>query len=86
MSYYPNWKHQPALITKQELKAIQRRRRIEKKLVVQAEKLGQPMRLNGKTIWFIVSNKWLFKWKCFINNTAALNNFFDNEEWIESVN
>ena len=34
----------------------------------------------------MVSNKWLYKWKSFIQNQVTLNNFFDNEEWAASVN
>jgi len=36
-------------------------------------------------VWFIISNKWLYKWKCFIQNQVTLNNFFDNEEWAASI-
>ena len=43
MVYYPHWKHNPGEITKKELKLISRRRRMERKLVIEAEKLGQSL-------------------------------------------
>jgi hypothetical protein len=71
-------------VTAKELKAIGRRRKLERKLVIAAEKAGQ--NLQGQaTVWYIISNKWLYKWKCFIQNQVTLNNFFDNEEWAASV-
>ena len=52
--------------------------------MIEAEKAGQTLQ-GQSTVWFIVSNKWLYKWKCFIQNSVTLNNFFDNEEWAASI-
>ena len=64
---------------------ISKRRRLEKKLVIEAEKLGQSLSNSQQTVWYIISNKWLYKWKCFIQNQVTLNNFFDNDEWAASI-
>ena len=63
---------------------MRRRRNLERKLVVEAEKAGQNLQSNS-TVWYIISNKWLYKWKCFIQNQVTLNNFFDNDEWAASI-
>ena len=52
--------------------------------MIEAEKAGQQLQ-SQSTVWFIISNKWLYKWKCFIQNQVTLNNFFDNEEWAASI-
>jgi len=39
--FYPNLAHSPADVTTKELKAIHRRRKLERKLVIEAEKAGQ---------------------------------------------
>ena len=84
LNFYPNLTHSPADVTTKELKAIHRRRKLERKLVIAAEKAGQSLQGNS-TIWYIISNKWLYKWKCFIQNQVTLNNFFDNEDWAASI-
>ena len=33
----------------------------------------------------MVSNKWLYKWKCFIQNRVTLNNYFDNADWAACI-
>ena len=71
-------------MTKKELKSLKKRRELEKRLVIEAEKAGHSLS-NQSNIWYIVSNKWLYKWKCFIQNEVTLNNFFDNEEWAASI-
>ena len=43
VAFHPHWKHNPKRITKKELKMISKRRRLEKKLVIEAEKLGQSL-------------------------------------------
>jgi len=43
MSFYPNLAHHPGQVTVKELKAIRRRRKLERKLVVAAEKGGQDL-------------------------------------------
>ena len=63
---------------------MRRRRSLERKLVVEAEKAGQSLQSNS-TVWYIISNKWLYKWKCFVQNQVTLNNFFDNDEWAASI-
>ena len=63
---------------------MRRRRNLERKIVVEAEKAGQNLQ-NSSTVWYIISNKWLYKWKCFIQNQVTLNNFFDNDEWAASI-
>lgn len=63
---------------------MRRRRKLERKLVVEAEKAGQNLQSNA-TVWYIISNKWLYKWKCFIQNQVTLNNFFDNDDWAASI-
>jgi len=32
-----------------------------------------------------VSNKWLYRWRCFIQNNISLNSLFDNKHWVKSV-
>ena len=66
-TFYPNIAHDPDNVTLAELKAMRRRRNLERKLVVKAEKAGQNLQSNA-TVWYIISNKWLYKWKCFIQN------------------
>ena len=83
-TFYPNIAHSPDSVTPAELKAMRRRRNLERKLVVEAEKAGQNLQSNS-TVWYIISNKWLYKWKCFIQNQVTLNNFFDNDEWAASI-
>ena len=63
---------------------MRRRRKLERKLVIEAEKAGQNLQSNSN-VWYIISNKWLYKWKCFIQNQVTLNNFFDNDEWAASI-
>lgn len=41
MSFYPNLAHYPSQVTTRELKVLSRRRKIERKLVIAAEKAGQ---------------------------------------------
>lgn len=53
--------------------------------MIEAEKAGHALQ-SQSNIWYMVSNKWLYKWKSFIQNQVTLNNFFDNEEWAASVN
>lgn len=84
ITFYPNLAHSPADVTSKELKAIHKRRKLERKLVIEAEKAGQSLQ-GQSTVWYIISNKWLYKWKCFIQNEVTLNNFFDNEEWAASI-
>lgn len=65
ITFYPNLAHSPADVTSKELKAIHKRRKLERKLVIEAEKAGQSLQ-GQSTVWYIISNKWLYKWKCFI--------------------
>ena len=83
-TFYESLAHNPADVTQKELRALSKRRKFERKLVIEAEKAGQTLQ-GQSTVWFIVSNKWLYKWKCFIQNSVTLNNFFDNEEWAASI-
>lgn len=53
--------------------------------MIEAEKAGHALQ-SQSNIWYMVSNKWLYRWKSFIMNQVTLNNFFDNEEWAASVN
>ncbi len=41
ITFYPNLAHSPSDVTAKELKAIHRRRKLERKLVIEAEKAGQ---------------------------------------------
>ena len=83
-TFYPNLAHSPDDVTHAELKAIHRRRKLERQLVIAAEKAGHS--LPGQSqIWYMVSNKWLYKWKCFMQNEVTLNSLFDNEEWAASI-
>ena len=84
LSFYPNLTSDPGNVTHKELKALRRRRKLERKLVIEAEKTGQSLQ-SSSTVWFIISNKWLYKWKCFMQNQVTLNNFFDNEEWAAQI-
>ena len=84
ITFYPNMAHSPSDVTAAELKAIHRRRKLERRLVIEADKAGQSLQ-GHSTIWFVISNKWLYKWKCFIQNQVTLNNFFDNEDWAASI-
>ena len=36
-------------------------------------------------IWYLVSNKWLYNWRCFIQNKVTLNSLFDNKKWARKV-
>jgi len=65
MSFYKNLAHNPGQVTRKELKAIRLRRNLERKLVIAADKAGQNLQ-DPVTVWYIISNKWLYKWKCFI--------------------
>lgn len=53
-------------------------------LIIEAEKAGQSDKATS-SVWYIISNKWLYKWKCFIQNSVTLNNYFDNEDWAASI-
>ena len=85
LSFYRSLIHRPEQATHAEIKAIKNRRKLERKLVIEAEKAGHALQ-SQSNIWYMVSNKWLYKWKSFITNQVTLNNFFDNEEWAASVN
>ena len=63
---------------------MKKRRELERKLVIEAEKAGQSVQATS-SIWYVISNKWLYKWKCFIQNQVTLNNYFDNDEWAASI-
>ena len=84
LTFYENMAHNPADVTSKELRALSKRRKFERKLVIEAERAGQTLQ-GQSTVWFMVSNKWLYKWKCFIQNSVTLNNFFDNEDWAASI-
>jgi hypothetical protein len=35
--------------------------------------------------WYLVSNKWIYRWKCFIQNKVTLNHLFDNKTWAKHI-
>ena len=41
--FYPNLVHNPQDVTKKELKALKKRRELEKRLVIEAEKAGHSL-------------------------------------------
>ena len=65
LSFYKNLIHRPDRATSAEIKAIKNRRKLERKLVIEAEKAGHALQ-SQSNIWYMVSNKWLYKWKSFI--------------------
>ena len=81
-TFYQNLIHDPENATQTELKTMQKRRELEQLLVSEAEKAGKPMQ---GSVWFMISNKWYYKWKCFIQNQVNLNELYDNEEWAASI-
>jgi hypothetical protein len=36
-------------------------------------------------VWYLVSNKWLYEWKCFVQNKITLNQLFDNKSWAKHI-
>jgi len=58
-----------------------KRRQIEGQLMVSADKCSPNYR-----VWCLVSNKWLYNWKCFIQNRVTLNHVFDNKSWAKHIN
>ena len=84
LTFFKNIVHSPDDVTPAEIKAVKARRKLERKLVIEAEKAGHGLQ-SQSNIWYMISNKWLYKWKSFVQNQVTLNNFFDNEEWAASV-
>mmetsp|Transcript_22943 Transcript_22943/g.35362 ORF Transcript_22943/g.35362 Transcript_22943/m.35362 type:complete len:93 (+) Transcript_22943:1583-1861(+) len=64
---FKNILHHPENVTEAELTHLDQRRKLEKQLIL--DKDGEDEEAKG--LWFIVSNEWLFKWKCFVSNKIS---------------
>lgn len=62
---YKNILHNPSEVTDVELEALNKRRLMEKQLI-----LDRDLDEGSKNLWFMVSSAWLYQWKSFISNKS----------------
>jgi DUSP domain len=80
MTFYKSLIHDAQNAPASELQSLMRRRTIESQLLIHADKES-----TQNKVWYLVSNKWLYEWKCFIQNRISLNQLFDNKSWTKRV-
>ena len=62
--------HQPDEVTYEEIVALKNRRKLEKELILNAEKVGEETKESPEN-FYMISNEWLFRWKSFVTNKIS---------------